>query len=258
VERQLLHDEARAVLTTALGDGSPRIRRLAALALSRSGAPEALAELRTVLETDSSEIRRLEVAFALARAGATEGTAALVEGLSRKRRDVRLEAARALALLGDARAVPRLREALSVNQLRLGAAESLARLGDAEAIGILREALGARVAETRMRAAVALGRAGDASGQALLRELIETSRVEIGADAALALLGDRDAAPSLTRALGLSALRVQAAVGLRRLGVEPDLSVLADALAASDEMGKISAAEAALVLCSPDPPAELR
>lgn len=254
---QILAD-ARQTLTAALADPSPRVRRLAALALSRTGAKEALAELESALASDTSEIRRLEVAYALARAGAASGTDVLVGALASKRRDVRLEAARALASMGDARAVPRLHEALDATQLRLGAAESLARLGNAEGIAILKEALEGNVEETRMRAAVALGRAGDASGQELLRQVATDAKLEIGADAALARLGDREALPALTRAMALSALRVQAAVGLRRLGVQPDLAVLADALAASDEVAKISAAEAVLVLLSPEPPAELR
>jgi uncharacterized membrane protein (DUF2068 family) len=91
----------------------------------------------------------------------------------------------------------------------------------------------------------------------LLREIVAAERLEIGAEGALARLGDRDAIPALTRALGLSALRVQAALGLRRLAVDVDLTVLADALVASDDMAKISAAEAALVLLLPKPPAEL-
>jgi hypothetical protein len=124
-------------------------------------------------------------------------------------------------------------------------------------VGVLRDALRSPVAETRMRAAVALGRAGNDAGRELLEEIVADSRLEIGAEGALARLGDHDAVPALTRALGLSALRVPAALGLRRLGVEVDLTVLADALAASDEMARISAAEAALVLCADQPPAEL-
>ena len=58
--------------------------------------------------------------------------------------------------------------------------------------------------------------------------------------------------PALERALGLAAVRVQAAVDLRRLRVSPDLAVLDRALAGSDVAGKISAAEATLVLLLPD------
>src|SRR5262249_28260230 len=108
------------------------------------------------------------------------------------------------------------------------------------------------------RAAVALGRAGDASGRDVLHALVAESRFEIGAEDALARLGDRAALPALTRSLGLSAIRVQAAVDLRRLEADGDLAPLAAALQTEDIVGKISAAEALLVLLLPDRPPEIR
>src|SRR5262249_18545468 len=105
------------------------------------------------------------------------------------------------------------------------------------------------------------GRCGDASGRDILLGLVRDGRLEIGAGDALARLGDVAAVPALERALGLSAMRVQAAIDLRRLGrlgVSPDLAVLDRALAGADLVGKIPAAEAVLVLLLPDAPAELR
>jgi len=109
-----------------------------------------------------------------------------------------------------------------------------------------------------MRAAVALGRAGDAAGVGLLREMIKESRIEIGAASALARLGDKSCVPALQKALGLSALRVDAAVALRALDAEPDLAPLSSALGGGDDLGRISAAEAILILSEPERPAELR
>ncbi len=217
--------EAHHVLAEVSADPSPRLRLAALLALARVRDPLALAELATALEQESSEIRKLEIARALAQAGdahAAAATEVLVAGLRSNRRDVRLEAARSLALLGDARGADRLREALDVAQLRLGAAEHLALLGDAQGFATLKDALAgkgdaAKSNEIRMRAAVALARAGDASGRELLGEMVADPRLDIGAEDALARLGDRSAVPALQRALGLSALRVQAAIDLRRL-----------------------------------------
>jgi HEAT repeat protein len=244
--------EARAVLERTLGESSPRLRLLAALALSRADHPAAMAELRKLLTEDPSEIRRLEIAYALARAGDETGTRYLAAALKGSRRDVRLEAARSLARLGDPRGKDRLEDALELASLRLGAAETLAQLGDAKAIGILKEALGGKSEESRMRAAVALGRAGDASGAELLRAMAASSRVEMGAAFALARLGDKDCIPALTRALGLTALRVEAAEALRALkadGEDPaHLAPLARALAAGDALGRVTAAEALLIL----------
>jgi HEAT repeat protein len=142
--------------------------------------------------------------------------------------------------------------------LRLGAAETLAAAGDGEAIAALREALAGVSKENRLRAAVALGRAGDSAGLALLKEVVNEARVEIGAASALARLGDAGCVPALQRALGLTALRVEAAVALRSLGAEPDFEPLSAALASGDDLGRISAAEAVLVLTEAERPAELR
>src|SRR5207244_486256 len=92
---------------------------------------------------------------------------------------------------------------------------------------------------------------------ALLEQMVAQPRVELGAATALARLGDPAAEPALTRALRLTALRVDAAVALRKMKAEPDLGVLASALAEGDPMARVSAAEAVIVLCDPATPAEL-
>jgi HEAT repeat protein len=255
---QALLAEAKTLLQRTLGDESARVRLLAAMALSRSGDAAALAELRKLLAEDPSEIRRLEVAYGLARAGDATGTDYLVAALRGSRRDIRLEAARSLARLGDARGRERLREALGLTTHKLGAAEFLARLGDAEGIDELRAALKGKNEEFRMRAAVALGRAGDPSGVDVLKTMAAESRVEMGYAQALARLGDKDAIPLLERHLTLSALRVEAAISLRQLGVNVDLSPLAAAMAAGDTNAKVTAAEAVMILVGPETPAELR
>src|SRR5262249_29881448 len=150
--------DAKSVLGAALADPSPRIRIAAAVALSRTGDERAVAVLATALAADASEIRRIEVAYALGRAGDARGSDYLAGEPRPPRRAARLEAARPLALLGDARGRARLREACDATQLRLGAAEALATLGDPQGVAILHEALASRSSETRLRAAVALGR----------------------------------------------------------------------------------------------------
>jgi HEAT repeat protein len=256
---ETLREEAAKVLGTYLVDPSPRLRVKAASALSRTGHDGAVAELeRALAASEDGEIQRLEVAYPLARAGNDKGVAFLTSSLDGSRRDVRLEAARYLVRLGDTRGQKRLREAMSLAGLRLSAAESLAVLGDPEAFQVLREALTNGSKENRMRAAVALGRAGDGAGLELLKELVKESRVELGAASALARLGDAGCAPALQRALGLTALRVEAAVALRGASIKPDLEPLSAALAAGDVLGRISAAEAVLVLTEAERPAELR
>ena len=84
---QQLFTEAKATLTAALSDPSPRIRLLAAMALSRTGDVRALAELGNALEKDPSEIRRVQVAAALARAGDERGPTYLAAQLRSTRRE---------------------------------------------------------------------------------------------------------------------------------------------------------------------------
>jgi HEAT repeat protein len=258
IDRATVVTDARAVLSGYLADPSPRVRQHAAAALARTGDPAAIAELAKAMASDGSEIRRLEVAYALARSGDARGLDYLVAGLRASHRDARLESARSLARLGDARGKDRLREAMDITSLRLGAAETLALLGDPQATGVLKDALRGPSREGRMRAAVALGLAGDATGIEVLRAMTAEARIELGAAMALARLKVADCVPALLRALGLSATRVDAALALRRLGAEVDPALLAPALATGDPVGRISAAEAALILYDPATPAELR
>ena len=109
-----------------------------------------------------------------------------------------------------------------------------------------------------MRAAAALGKAGDDSGKALLEQMIADPRYDQLAATALARLGDAAAAPVLTKVLVLSSLSVEAAIGLRRLAVDVDLTPLAAVLDHGDEVARIEAAEAVIVLCDDKPPVELR
>src|SRR5690606_33841615 len=95
-----LHQAARAELTRLLGSPSPRIRRLAAAALARTGDAAALDGLSRDLATEQSALAQIQIAYALARAGRAEGREHLLEGVSHKRRDVRIDAAGALVELG--------------------------------------------------------------------------------------------------------------------------------------------------------------
>ena len=90
-----------------LKSDSPRVQRVAASALARTGDTDAIGQLAAALGKETSDIAKLEIAYALARGGDKRGSDALVAALAAARRDVRLEAARRLALLGDKRATRR-------------------------------------------------------------------------------------------------------------------------------------------------------
>jgi HEAT repeat protein len=249
---------ATATLEGYLADTSPRLRREAAMALSRTGHAGALEELIKQLDSEPSEVTKVAIADSLAKAGHARGREFLIASLANPRRDIRMNAAIALAQLADDKARSPLKSWLTLPNYKLSAAGTLALLGDADGIAVLKEALAARDPEPRMRAAAALGKAGDASGKELLLQMIADPRYDQLAATALARLGEMSAAPVLTKVLVLSSLSVEAAIGLRRLGVDPDLAPLASVLEHGDEVARIAAAEAVIVLCDAKRPTELR
>jgi HEAT repeat protein len=248
-----LRAAAAAELATLRRSPSPRIARLAATALARTGEPAALDSVAELLDAEPSELNRVAIAGALAAAGDQRGSRVLHTALESSRRDVRSDAAIALLELGDERGAPVLRRLLGIRNEKIAAAEHLARAGDAEARELLTGIVGDSGAddEARMRAAVALGRAGDPSVAAFLRETLESGRYRVGAAGALAALGDPAATATLAEQLELNAMRVSAARALRRLGAEVSLEPLALALTHDDEVSRLTAAEAILILTGP-------
>lgn len=248
---------ARATLVKNLGSESPRVQRLAAAALARTGDPQAIALLGAALGKETSDVSRLDLAYALARAGDKKGLDALVAGLGSARRDVRAQAGRQLALLGDARAVPVLGSYLDVSQLRLGAAEQLAFLADPAAIKALElvRADPKSTPDEKARATIALGIAGRADVAPELRALLGDARFNAFAASALAQLKDPAARPVLIEQLAVPSLRVEAARSLRRLEpafpAGPHLPALLAALASNKDTEQVQVAEAILLLAGP-------
>ena len=252
VDRDALYRAAVTELGVLAKSGSPRVKRLAAQALARTGDAAALTELRGLLGEEQSQLGRIQIAYALARAGDQVALKELRAQLNVERRDVRLDAARSLVQLGDDSGRRTLLAMLPLANYRLGAAGLLARLKDPDGIKALRAEMSKKSsAENVMRAVVALGRAGQSDVQEQLRTIVHDRRYNVGAADALAALGDGAAVEPLTRQLGLSAMRVQAALWLRRLDQTVDLAPLALALETGDDASRVSAAEALIVLTGP-------
>jgi HEAT repeat protein len=251
-DRDGLYRAAVAELGALGKSNSPRIVRLAAQALARTGDPAALARLRALLGEEQSQLGRIQIAYALARAGDQAAREELRRQLAAERRDVRLDAARSLVQLGDDSGRKTLRAMLPLDNYRLGAAGLLARLKDPEGIKVLRTEMTKKTsAENVMRAVVALGRAGEVDVQDQLRTIVHDRRYNVGAADALAALGDTAAVEPLTQQLALSAMRVQAALWLRRMDQKVDLAPLQLALESGDDASRVSAAEALIVLTGP-------
>ncbi len=246
--------QAQNVLRENLASESPRVQRLAAAALARTRDQAAIDLLATALGKETVEVGKLELAYALARGGDERGHQALVAGLGSGRRDVKLEAGRRLAQLGDAKAAPVLQSYLEVSQLRLGAAEQLAYLQDKRALDVL-DAIRADAKTSRdeqARATIALGIAGRKDVIPDLQALLKDSHFNAFAASALAQLGDPTARAVLAEQLAVPSLRVEAARSLRRLDPQLDPSpLLPDLLAAlgsSKDTEQVQSAEAILLL----------
>lgn len=251
--------KARAVLATNLASQSPRVQRVAAAALSRTGDPKAIELLASALGKETSDIIKLDLAYALARAGDKRGRTALVAGLGSARRDIKAAAGRSLALLGDERAAQGLAPYLGVTQLRLGAAEALAYLADPKAMAVLDQLRGGPAAndaktspDDRARATIALGFAGRTDVIPDLHKLLDDPRFNAFAAHALAKLRDPAAKPLLVEQLAIPSLRVDAARSLRvlepTLDAAPHLSLLLGALGSLKDTEQVQVAEAILLL----------
>ncbi len=249
---------ATAVLRHWLADNSPKIQRLAAAALSRTGDKAAIERLASALQHDKiEEAGRHEVAYALARAGDPRGRDAMTAAISAPRRDDKLSVGRLLVQLGDTRAVNVLAQYLELPQHRLGAAEWLARLGEPRAIKVLEQIRSdpAAGADDKARAVIALAHAGKSGLTDDLHRLLEDTHFNVYAAEILATKRDEAARPVLIKQLDLPSLRVGAARALRALAPDgnhaPELELL---LAALDDPNKqrdieqVSLAEAILLL----------
>ena len=250
-------DIARGLLHGELASHDARAQRLAAAALARTGASEAVVPLIAALPKETSNTARLDIYYALARGADRRGTDGLVASLVSSSRDDKLDAARRLAMLGDKRAATALAPYLEIPQQRLGVAESLAYLADARAIQTLEQirADGSASTADKAEAAVALGIAGKSDVAPALRALLGDVHFNAFAAAALAELHDAAAKPVLLRQLDVPALRVGAARALRRLEPDLDVAPLLDRLVESAKAAKgverIQAAETVLILAGP-------
>ncbi|HUH01989.1 MAG TPA: hypothetical protein VML75_08320 [Kofleriaceae bacterium] len=247
--------QARAIaqLESLLESPSVRIQRIAAMALARTKHEAALTVLRSMMKAEASPLVVVQIAYSLARAGDQHGHEMLLESLGSKQRDVKLDAARSLVQLGDDAGAGQLRGMLSYTHYRVGAAELLARLGDpAGSKALHAERDDPRgTDEVKRRATVGLGMAGEQSVRDELVAILEDGRYQVGAALALAALKDPAAVPPLVNQLDIDAFRVAAAVSLRRLGATVDLEPLAAALHAGNDVFRVTAAEAILILTGP-------
>ncbi len=125
-----LQPAAGELLTNALADGDGSVQQCAALALSQRPHPDAVPALVELLASDDGLLSRLAGDALVAQAAAAvEPLVAAVQ--SSASLSARVEAARALALIGDTRAIPALFALLDSGSAMLEhwASEGLQKMG---------------------------------------------------------------------------------------------------------------------------------
>ena len=199
---------------------------LAALGPEAASATAALVDR---LKNDPVNTVRYAAAEALGKIGPAAKTAVddLIESLNRDGLGVDREAARALGLIGDASAVPALRDALASreSEVRSCAVVSLGQLAakSPDAVKAIITALDDDHHSVQAAAANTLGRLGPSAElavPALIRNL-ENAKGNARPNAAMALglIGDQSALPALRRAITDSNVDVfrNAAIAIRRI-----------------------------------------
>ena len=123
------HPSVPAYLVTALQDHDPSVQQCAALALRRQPQPEAIPLLINLLSAKDRLTARL-AADALVKSG-EPAVLSLIEVLQNGKQAARIEAARALAMIGDIRAIPLLFQLFNEDSMMLEywANEGLDRMG---------------------------------------------------------------------------------------------------------------------------------
>jgi HEAT repeat protein len=221
-----------------MGDQQPAVRRagvsLATIVLPEPEAQELLR--RFSLDTDAGV--RVEAVGRLADMAEPSLRGALAQALEDGSFSVRFEAARGMAALKHSAGLKTLCDGLRNADFRFRAAAALAQLGNAEAVPALRDVFHSWFlpAFDRTQIAGALARFGDADGSAYLLKRTLT-RWSVDRAMAVELLGEVKAPGALARLLAVvhdvnDACRGAAARGLGSLGdgsaVQPLLRLLAE------------------------------
>src|SRR3990170_4130024 len=126
---EIQQPQALGLLITALSDQEAPVRHCAALALRQQASPQALPHLLARLGEDDRLLARLSADALIAIGGQAVG--GLVEAMRTGAPSARLEAVRALARIGDPRAIPALFETLGGDSALLEhwASRGLERMG---------------------------------------------------------------------------------------------------------------------------------
>lgn len=217
--------EAQAIFERAVAEKDPRVRLEAVGRLADLASPTSRGVLAAALEDGEANIR-FEAARGMVALKHPAGLSVLLAALDDS--ELRFRAAAALAQLGNAEALPKLREVFGRWLLpafdRTQVAGALAALGDETGVAHLIKRLGSRWSMDRAMAMELLGevKAAPAKGK-LLEVLADPKDPSRGAAArGLGRLGDASVEPELVKLLSdrlvTDDVKLDVAEGLLRLG----------------------------------------
>lgn len=209
--------------------------------VTRPGAAQAADVLTRLRELDAAFVAAPENRFAAEMARGKAGALEVLAHLADPDPAVRTDAAEALGVVGDTRALGPLRERLTDDdhEVRTAAAVALIRIGDAQLFPEVVRSLRHEDPRVVIGAAVALGRLGDKRVVPNLVEAFKTEDAEVGAAVAWALgqCGDPAALPWLITAVEQGFAVANACEALGRIGDPRAQPALLEALEyASDDV----------------------
>jgi HEAT repeat protein/YHS domain-containing protein len=253
--KEVALQQATDLLRKYLADGSsPRVQRLAAAALGRTGDPAAVTALQQGIKEEKALAARFKLAYDLARSGDKSAREILVTGLQSPQRSDKLDAAMHLAHLGDERAKPLLTSTLEIAQNRIQAAKELLRFHDPAAEKLL-ETIRTdpqSSAEEKATATLALYTSGKTELAGDVKKLLDNESWKAFAAYALGEMKDEAGKPVLveqiTNGVGV---KVRAAWALKKLVGDASDDLLAPlhaAMGSAKDQEQIYAAEALLIL----------
>ena len=222
----LSEDESEPLLIRHLADKNQRVRVEAVGRLADLALPSSRGALAAAMQDPGFEIR-FEAARGMAALKHSSGLEVLLEGLDHA--DFRFRALSALAQLGDANALPRVKSLFGKWLLppfdRTMAAAVLARLGDAEGVKHLFARAAKKWTADRAMAIEMMGELKVDGARTRLEQLVDDPKDTCRGAAARALgrLGDVTAAPVLMRMAEGAAnddLKLDAAEGLWAIGTD--------------------------------------
>ncbi|MFA5779978.1 MAG: HEAT repeat domain-containing protein [Elusimicrobiota bacterium] len=240
--------QATDKIISLLNDKDPQVRQSACVALGYIGDPKAQAGLIERVKNDPDNSVKMQAILILGNMRSSGAVDPLIPLLKEKNPDMRLMSAQALGKIGDVKAAPAIKDALSVsveeikndaslkepyrqgqyNRLISELVKSLGDLKDKSSEGKIEELLKNDEKSVKLSAASSLGKLGNKSGISVAKELAndKDDMIRMQAVEALGNIGDTSAIPVLEKMFNTETnnnIKESARTALYKLGWKPPL-----------------------------------